>query len=279
MKQFKSFLAQKLEEFLLYKQNLGYSHSKSRTNLLIFDHYLQEKNADWQSLQLEFFLEFREYFKKEPNTANALISEVRTFFQFLVRQEILETNPLQDIPRVPKKAFVPFVFTPEQVDQLLSAISRRLRRDTRFYLKDLGVYVAMVLIARCGLRLTEPLRLKYDHYRDKEGSIYIENTKFKKDRLIPVPKTALRDLNNYLAVRKSLLDHDTNPYLLVGQDQNSLSEQQIYRFFHPAIKDIGLEQVKCTLGDVTFSPPRIHSLRHSFAVNTLKSVKERGFRC
>lgn len=276
MKRFESFLANKMEEYLAYRQALGYSQSTARSALLAFDRFLQEKNGDWQKLQTQLFLEFRNRFKKEPYTSNVLISRVRTFFQFLVRQGIYDTNPLRDFPDVPEKIFIPYVFTPEQVNQLLAAVQKRLRKTKRFYLQDLALYVAMVLIARCGLRISEPLRLKCHHYREQEGTIYIEKTKFKKDRLLPVPQSALQDLDNYLAVRKALLDHDTNPYLLIGERGRSFSEWKIYRFFHPAIQDIGLEQPRQTLGNATFSPPRVHSLRHSFAINTLKAIKERG---
>ena len=274
MKPFESFLAEKMEEYLVYRQTLGYSLSDTRYNLLVFDNYLLEKQCDWQHLHPGLFLEFQAFFKREPDTANVHLANVRSFFQFLVRQGIYETNPVRDIPEVPKKPFIPYVFTPEQVDQLLAAVSKRLRKSKRFYIQDLALYVAMVLIARCGLRLSEPLRLKRHHYRDQEGTLYIEKTKFKKDRLIPVPKIALRELSNYLAVRDAF--QDDNPYLLIGEKGKSISSSKIYRFFYSAIKDIGLEQPKQTLGDVTFSPPRIHSLRHSFAINTLKAIKERG---
>jgi len=276
MKRFESFLATQMEEYLAYRQTLGYSQPNTRWGLLAFDRFLQEKNGSWQELQTDLFLEFRNRFKRDPHTANMIISKLRTFFQYLVRQEIYDTNPLRNIPDVPEKIFVPYVFSPKQVDQLLAAVQKRLRKNKRFYLQDLALYVAMVLIARCGLRISEPLRLKCHHYREQEGSIYIEKTKFKKDRLLPVPQSALRELDNYLAVRKALLDHDTNPYLLIGEGQKCISDSKIYRFFHPAIQDIGLEQPRQTLGNVIFSPPRIHSLRHSFAINTLKSIKERG---
>jgi len=182
MKQFKSFLAQKMEEHLARRQVLGYSDLDARSNLLFFDRFLQEKDAHWQSLNPELFLELRNRYKKEPTTANTIISAVRTFFNFLVRQGIYETNPLQDIPRIPKRAFVPYIFTPEQVEQLLAAISRRLRKGRRCCLTDLSLHAAMVLIAHCGLRISEPLLLKYNHYRKDEGTIYIAKTKFKKDR-------------------------------------------------------------------------------------------------
>ncbi len=274
MKHFKSFLAHKMEEHLARRQVLGYSDFNARSYLLIFDRFIQEKDTRCQAINPDLFLELQNRYKKEPATANTLISAVRTFFNFLVRQGVYETNPLQDIPNIPKKVFVPYVFTPEQVEQLLAAISRRLRKSKRCCLTDLSLHAAMVLIAYCGLRISEPLRLKYGHYRKDEGTIYIAKTKFKKDRLIPVPRLALRALDNYLAVRDAF--RDDNPYLLIGEKGKSISSNKIYRFFYPAIKDIKLEQPKQTLGDVTFSPPRIHSLRHSFAINTLMAIRDRG---
>ncbi len=65
-------------------------------------------------------------------------------------------------------------------------------------------------MARCGMRISEPLRLFRNHYRSDDGTIYIEKSKFRKDRLIPAPKAAMMEIENYLAVRKSLSPDDKN---------------------------------------------------------------------
>ena len=49
-----------------------------------------------------------------------------------------------------------------------------------------------------------------------------------------------------------------------------------YRLNHQAVRDMGLSQPRRVLGNVNFNPPRSHSLRHSFAVNTLINIKQRG---
>jgi integrase len=46
--------------------------------------------------------------------------------------------------------------------------------------------------------------------------------------------------------------------------------------FHRALSDIGLDQPRQVIGNLNISCPTPHSLRHSFAVNTLSSVKKRG---
>ena len=46
--------------------------------------------------------------------------------------------------------------------------------------------------------------------------------------------------------------------------------------FDAAVKDIGIDQPRQVIGNTNFSAPTVHSLRHSFAVNTLKAVQARG---
>jgi integrase len=126
------------------------------------------------------------------------------------------------------------------------------------------------------MRISEPIRLLRHHYRSDDGTIYIEKTKFRKDRLIPVPKDVLPEIENYLAVRKSLCPDDQNPYLLAGRNQRALTDDKIRSVFHQAVRDMGLNRPKQFIGNITFGSPTPHSLRHSFAINTLKQLKERG---
>ena len=128
MKPFESFLALELNAFLAYRQSLGYSMDTIRYHLRLFDRYVMEKNADWDSFQPGFFLDMRSHIKLEKNSVNANIWATRNFFQFLIRQGHMKENPLQDIPLLKKNAIVPFIFSPEQTDQLLSAICNDKRQ-------------------------------------------------------------------------------------------------------------------------------------------------------
>ena len=275
MKPFRSFLAPKLNEFLTYRQNLGYSLNTIRFHLLLFDRYVMDKNADWHSFQPGFFLDMRSHIKLEKNSVNANIWAIRNFFQFLIRQGHIENNPLQDIPLLKKNTIVPFIFSPEQTNRLLASVCRRIRKTKYHFLKDLAFYVVILLLARCGMRISEPLRLMRHHYRRDDRTLYIEKTKFSKDRLIPIPKEVVYEIENYLSVRKSIL-HDGSPFLLVRTDQKPPTDQQIRFQFHKAMKDMGLDQPKRVIGNVNFLQPSPHSLRHSFAVYTLLKIRERG---
>ena len=276
MKNFESFLAPQLNEFIAYRQTLGYSIKPIRPRLLCFDRYVKEKKIKPGVLQPSFFLEFRNNLKMEQMTINNTLSAVRVFFNFLVRTDYYLANPLKDIPPVPEHSFAPFIFSPEQTDQLIEAACKRIRKEPTYYLKNLSEYMAIVLLARCGLRIKEPLRLQIHHYRCHERTIYIEKTKFNKDRLIPVPRSVATELDNYLAVRDAFMGEDQNPYLLVGNRQKKLNDPRLRFVFHRAVRDIGLTHPRQIIGRMIFASPTPHSLRHSFAVNTLKRIKQRG---
>jgi len=151
-----------------------------------------------------------------------------------------------------------------------------IRKKQSFYLKDLTIYMAILLLACCGMRISEPLRLRLEHYRPAEKTLYIENTKFKKDRLIPVPGTVATEINNFLHARKSLLGIYQHPYLLPGFGLSRLHDQKVRDAFHQAVNSIGLARARQVIGNTVFAKPTPHSLRHSFAVNTLKKIKLRG---
>jgi len=276
MKHIESFLAPQLEQYVLYRQSLGYSERNLKRSLFTFDRYLKEQSADWDSLKPIFFLEMREKIHKKPRTVNVILSVLRAFFQFLVRRGICTENPLTHVPPLAERYFVPFVFSPVQTDQLLSAVSTGIRKTERYFFKDLAAYMTILLLARCGMRISEPLRLMLNQYRRAEGSIYIEKTKFRKDRLIPVPKATMRDIENYLVVRNSFFRDGENPYLLSGKNLRPLNDNFIRRIFHRAVRDIGIYKPKEIIGNITFGSPTPHSLRHSFAINTLKAIKDRG---
>jgi integrase/recombinase XerD len=276
MKPFESFLAPLLNDYITYREGLGYALRPCRDHLRLFDRYVHQSQADWNSLHPSFFLHMRSNLIMEASSINHVLSVTRGFFRFLVRKGICENNPLLDIPPLKEEITVPFIFSPEQIDQLLKAICKRMQKTNASFLKELAMYMATLLMARCGMRISEPLHLLKHHYRREEGTLYIEKTKFTKDRLIPLPKAVIQEMENYLSVRAHLCPEDENPYLLPGKDLNPMPDQQVRFLFHDAVRDIGITQSRKKLGNVIFNPPTPHCLRHSFAVNTLKAIKAHG---
>ena len=153
MKPFESFLSPQLDEFIAYRENLGYETKRRRDHLLAFDRYLKDKGADWRSFEPSFFLRMRTELQKRPSHTNQILMTARVFFRFLIRLGYVEENPLQDVPLLKEKATIPFLFSREQTDQLLAALCKRIRRQENYFLTDLGTYLVLLLLARCGMRI------------------------------------------------------------------------------------------------------------------------------
>ena len=110
MKNFESFMAHQLHEYLGYRQNLGYTTRLSRAHLLVFDRYLSQTNAQWDTLTPFYFLEMRANLQMQPRSLNRVLSSLRVFFHFLLRREYVKDNPLQDIPPLSENSIIHFVF-------------------------------------------------------------------------------------------------------------------------------------------------------------------------
>jgi len=276
MKPFESFLSEQMKTFIAYREQLGYSTKNIRAPLLVLDrHFVQQSDQDavWQRV---FYLKLRKELDLAPSSINLVLYAARCFFEYLKRTKQCHSNPVQDVPPLPTQAFIPFVFSSEQTNQLLDVVCKQIRKDKRYFLGDLSKYLAILLLARCGLRISEPLRLKVEHYRPEERSIYIEKTKFKKDRLIPIPELVADQIDNYLSVRATLAQSHPDSLLLIGNRQEKLDDQRIRYLFHRARKRIGIDRPRQVIGRTIFGQPRPHSLRHSFAIDTLRSAVARG---
>ncbi|MBF0235399.1 MAG: tyrosine-type recombinase/integrase [Desulfamplus sp.] len=277
MIKFESFHKAQLENYLRYRHARGFEIRSSFDGLLKYDRYLRDKKPVEEYLSPSFFLQMQADLTGENRTVNSIISPVRSFFQYLVRQGCYQANPLLDIPPLRENAIIPFVFSAKEVDQILTNIKEAIRTEEQYFMKDFSCYLVVLLLARCGLRISEPLRMQLHHYRSTEKSIYIEKTKFKKDRLIPVPLSVATEIENYMSIRKVLLSSDKQTQVLFVNDNGMpIRGDKVRKVFHLAVNEAGLAQSRQIFFNTNFNAPTPHSLRHSFAINTLKNVKDRG---
>ncbi|KPA18420.1 integrase [Candidatus Magnetomorum sp. HK-1] len=273
-----SFLGTEIRSYLNWRKGMGCMDQKHKSLFYQFDRFLIENNNyQTEDITPELFINFRNTLNCEANTINIKMGVLRMFFDYLNRIDSTVENPLQYIPALPEKKFIPFVFSEDEINKLLKAIDGQIQKTESTFLTDLSIYISIVLLAYCGMRISEPLRLKVKHYRSDEKTLYIEKTKFKKDRLIPLPKNAYSELNNYCEVLKSYDLHSEDNHLLVNQKRGYLITSDIYPIYYKALSRIGLLQdKKIVKGNMSFGKSTPHSLRHSFAVNKLKKIKQDG---
>jgi len=145
MRHFESFLTEQMEDFIEYRLQLGYSIKINVHNLKIFDRYVIGKNAIWASFNTPFFLEFRASLNYENRTKNMIFRIVKMFFNFLIRKDLIQDNPLLEIAQLPKNQIVPFIFSPEETDLLINGVIKLMRRTEQSYLGDFSAYISFFI--------------------------------------------------------------------------------------------------------------------------------------
>jgi site-specific recombinase XerD len=145
---YESFLSQEIENYLVYRKKTGFTDDGNRWFFSTLDRFIRQRNASLEELTPAFLLEFRNTLDVNPGTVNKIFIHLRGFFDYLVRMDYMAKNPARDIPRAPERAYIPFVFSPEQTDALLKAVQHNIRKKDEYdFLKNLAVYTAVMLMA------------------------------------------------------------------------------------------------------------------------------------
>lgn len=122
-------------------------------------------------------------------------------------------------------------------------------------------YAALIgLLAATGLRISEALNLLVSDIT--LSGLLIRRTKFQKTRLVPLHETAVTALGHYLSRRQEL--RRSGDRVFVSDEGQPLVYWKVHRLFRSLLKLAGLEPSRGRW-------PRIHDLRHTFAVRALES--------
>ena len=159
-----------------------------------------------------------------------------------------------------KKRRLPFIYSKEHIERLLRAAARLRPPDS---LRPHTYTTFFALLAVTGLRLSEGRGLRFEDVTT--DGLIIRKTKFQKTRLVPLHETAAAGLDSYIVKRRRLLT--TDDHIFVSNNGRSLAQQTVYSTFLRLLKESDLLRV----GD---RRPRIHDLRHSFAVRALEACPE-----
>jgi integrase/recombinase XerC len=205
------------------------------------------------------FLSFLDNFGYSPATTARKIATLRSFYKWMHRRGLIETNPMLLI-RTPKQTKrLPKAISVEHVEKLLSMPDSR---------ETLGARDRAILetLYSTGVRVSELVELNRVDLDQAEQTLRIRG-KGKKERIVPLGSHALAAIRNYL----SLLESDvrftaqrarwnaepTSP-LFVNKSGGRLSSRSVRRKLDKYLAGAGL--------DPTISP---HTLRHSFATHLL----------
>jgi integrase len=125
-------------------------------------------------------------------------------------------------------------------------------------------YCLFGLLSVTGLRLGEARNLQLQDVDLNSAVLTIRGAKFGKDRLVPLHRSTCAVLAKYIAKRRRHWEgREVSSYLFVSSWGNRLDSGDVHRTFYALSRQIGLRGPSDSYG------PRIHDLRHRFAVMTL----------
>jgi integrase len=152
---------------------------------------------------------------------------------------------------------LPYLFSARELQQLLDATARL--RPTRS-LRPLTYYTLFGLLAATGLRISEVLHLVRDDVT--ADGLVVRQTKSRKSRWVPVHATTAAVLDRYLERRHAVEDGDAHVFL--SPHGRALTYAMVNGTFHFLLRFVELRALPGR------RPPRIHDLRHRFAVRALE---------
>ncbi|MBI1830124.1 MAG: tyrosine-type recombinase/integrase [Planctomycetes bacterium] len=192
---------------------------------------------------------------------------VRRFFDYLQSLTVVTNNPvpvfLTSPHRLPRSTFKPFIFTQEQLAAIL-AMAKQLP-DNHMCARRAEICSTMLtLLCALGLRHGEVQRLRLCDLQMDRQALFIARTKFHKSRYVPFGPKVGQCLERYLEVRRTLLlpVHEGDA-LFVTKRRKPICLQTLLAAFRGILCALGITGVAGQY------PPRLHDLRHTFAVNRL----------
>jgi len=225
------------------------------SDLIKFNNWLTENLAQdligVKEQDLKSYISFMNKNNFNKRTQARWLSSMRSFYNYLLEQEIINVNPTLAIEPIRKPALLPKSLSELDVENLLNAQDV----STELGLRDKAMFE--VLYA-CGLRVSELVSLNLTQVNLNQGAILVFG-KGGKERLVPLGEEALIWLEKYLKQSRALLlKSKISDALFVSERGTKMTRQNFWYRIKFYVKQIGL--------NIDVSP---HTLRHAFATHLL----------
>lgn len=205
----------------------------TRTHIMQYLHHLNDLN-------------------RSQSTIARTLSSIRAFHQFLVREQLAQSDPSLHIETPKKERKLPKILSMKEVDALLAM-------DAQDALSIRNKAMLEMLYAT-GLRVTELVSLKVSDLHLTMGFVRCLG-KGSKERIIPLGNMAKNSVEIYLSSSRSeLVKQNQTDELFVNHHGRPLSRQGFWKILKAVAKDVGVEK--------EITP---HTLRHSFATHLLEN--------
>ncbi len=223
-----------------------------------FSFYLNIQNINTFNLTTSqirsYIYKIKEVRKLSPTSICKIIAILKSFFNYLMGENLIPSNPTLKI-KIPKKVKpIPNIISKYEINRIIDSIKFAPYRCRKNYARD-KLIVSMLYYT--GIRRSELLNLNWDDLNLEKSTLIIRSGKGGKDRIIPIHPKIQELLDQYLNIRLPL----KNRSLFIGENGKRLNKNNFSNLVKMYLKIAGLENKGYTA----------HSFRHSFATNLIEA--------
>lgn len=220
-------------------------------DLVSFYEYVNKDIKDIASDDIRSYINHLSDLKEKDKTIARKIVSIKTFFDYLMKNNKIDINPCEKIESPKLKKTLPKVLSVEDINKLLN-----IKAKTPMEYRNKAM---IELMYASGLRVSELVNLNVSDINLTDNYVRVFG-KGKKERIIPFSDITTNILDNYINnYRPFLLKGYLTDSLFISSYGKGITRQAFFKILKSIAKDVGISK--------DFSP---HTIRHSFATHMLE---------
>jgi integrase/recombinase XerD len=248
-----------LRDYLTMRRALGFKLISDGTGLLSFVAFLEQAQAEY--ISTAFALAWAQI----PTSVQPARWAVRLGFVRGFARYCSAIDPRTEIPPVGLLPFeyrrrAPYFFSDKHIEALLLAALALPAKDG---MANHTYHCLLGLLSVTGLRISEAVNLTLDDVDLVDGILTIRSSKFGKSRMVPLHFSTVTALADYRERRDRFLAGRQVPHWFVNRRGMQVRCDTVDGMFRRLVDGLGL------VGEKGQRHPRVHDLRHRFAMKTL----------
>ena len=259
-------LAKHLKAYLHLRRSLGFKLRVQAGLLARFVDFARQKKASIITAKLALSWATGAQGCQPAQWANRL-GMVRRFARYVSGVDARTEIPAQELLPLRLHRKAPYLYSDGEVCRLIEAI--RLLPDP-LDLRAASYATMLGLLSVTGMRVSEVIGLDRQDVDLKQGLLTVRNAKFGKSRLVPIHRTTQSKLQDYERLRDGCYPRPRTASFFLSERGTRPTDCSFRHWFIVASRKIGLR------GTTDSHGPRIHDLRHCFAVKTILNWYRRG---
>lgn len=252
-----SSLGQALSDYLTLRQGLGHQMADAARLLPSLVSFLEQQNLSTVTIDAALQWCQQPTLVGGVTVAPRRMTAARGFARYLAGIDPATEIPPVGLVPLRHQRPTPFLYSDTDITTLLAA-ARALGPESR----GLTYYTLLGLLAATGMRIGEAITLDLGDVDHEQAVLLIRESKFGKSRLVPLQPSTMTVLGDYLQARTGFRRVRREPSLFVGRTGKRLIYQVVSSTFRQLLVDTGVGADAPRL-------PRLHDIRHRFAIVTL----------